>query len=165
MKFKTRKREIQDFVDEICIDGCWFEINDLIETLEEVKRDSVAITNRNMAKALIKRKVLSHAGSRRSGTGAWVGSNYDKFLARMKEYKKKEYKRVEEKDICEQEGSIYAYMCLIDWKYEAPFNIDGNRICYSIESLKRVRPCVEDCGIVEVKVSFVKVVQEGKDRE
>lgn len=103
MKFKTRKREIQYFVDEICIDGYWFEINDLIETLEEVKKDTISITNRNMAKALIKRKVLKSGGSRRSGCGAAVGPNYDKFLARMKEYREG-CEEVEEKDICEQEG-------------------------------------------------------------
>lgn len=71
----------------------------------------------------------------------------------------------EEKDIGEREGFVYAYMCLVDWECEAPFNAEGNRICYSIESLKRVRPCVEDCGIVKVKVSFVEVVQKGKDEE
>ena len=67
----------------------------------------------------------------------------------------------EEKDICEQEGFVYAHMCQVDWKYEAPANVDGNRIFYTVESLKERRPCVDDCGIVKVKVSFVEVIQEG----
>ena len=162
MKFKTQKREIHYSTGEICIDDHWFGIDDLIETLEEVKKDTISITNRNMVKALVKRKVLKSGGSRRSGCGAITGPNYDKFLARMKEYKK-ECKDEEEKDVCEQEGFVHAYMCLVNWKYEAPFNADGNRIFYSLESLKRGQPCVEDCGIVKVKVSFVGVVQEGKD--
>jgi len=92
MKFRTRKREIRYSVDEICIDDHWFGIDDLIETLEEVKRDTIAVTNRNMVEVLIKRKVLKSGGSRRSGCGARIGSKYNKFLAQMKKYKKEEYK-------------------------------------------------------------------------
>lgn len=102
MKFKTRTRKIAYHIEEICIDDHWFGIDDLIETLEEVKRDSIAITNENMAKALKKRKVLSHVGSRRAGTGAWVGPNYDKFLTRMKDYRT---------ELCEQVQDIGISMC------------------------------------------------------
>ena len=86
MKFKTRKREIHYFVDEICMDGHWFGIDDLIETLEEVTEDSIFISNKPMAVALIKRKVL-RSGGNRHGFPAGVGRNYNKFLIRMKEYR------------------------------------------------------------------------------
>lgn len=87
MKFSTRKREVRYFVDEIYIDGHWFGLDDLIETLEEVKRDDIYIRNNHMANVLVKRKVLKSAGSRRSGIGATAGRKYNKFLVRMKEYK------------------------------------------------------------------------------
>jgi len=94
--------------------------------------------------------------------GVWVKNlglvlQHDKFVHKSKIKKKV----VEEKDVSGQEGFVYAYMCLVDWQYEAPFNMTGNRIFYDIESLKRSLPCVEDCGIVKVKVSFVEVIQEG----
>ena len=85
MKFNTRKREVNYFIDEICIDGWWFGLDDLIETLEEVMEDDIFIKNRLMAAALIKRKVLRSAGGRYS-FAATPGPNYNKFLVRMKQY-------------------------------------------------------------------------------
>lgn len=69
------------------------------------------------------------------------------------------------KETCVLEGSVDGYMCLIDWKYEAGNNMLGNRIFYSIDSVKEFRSCVEDCGIVKVKLSFVEVIQEEKEDE
>jgi hypothetical protein len=65
-----------------------------------------------------------------------------------------------DKDVCEMEGTVTAFMCLIDWKYEAGFNGSGNSIFYSEESLRQHRPCVKNCGIARVKVSFDKVIQD-----
>lgn len=90
MKFGTRKREVHYFVDEIYIDGWWFGLDDLIETLEAVKEEDIFIRNKRMADALVKRKVLKHGGSRRSCLGAKIGPNYDQFLGRMREYKRVE---------------------------------------------------------------------------
>lgn len=86
MKFSTRKRKVCYFVDEICIDGHWFGLDDLIETLEEVESDDIFIQNQNMANALKKRKVLRTSGGRH-GFAASIGPRYAKFLVRMKEYK------------------------------------------------------------------------------
>lgn len=74
-----------------------------------------------------------------------------------------ESKTTEEKDICEMEGSIHGYMCLVDWKYEAPANYAGNHIYYSLDSVRKLRGCTDQCGIVKVKVSFVEVVEEGEE--
>ena len=88
MKFNTRKREVHYFVDEISIDGHWFGLTDLIETLEEVDGGDIWIRNRPMADALKKRKVLRSAGGR--GIAASKGPRYDQFLGRMREYKRAE---------------------------------------------------------------------------
>lgn len=85
MKFKTRKREVHYFVDEICLDDHWFGLEDLIDTLIEVDEDTIFIRNNPMADALRKRKV-AYGGSRH-GFGATTGPNFQKFLARMIEYK------------------------------------------------------------------------------
>ena len=73
---------------------------------------------------------------------------------------KSRIKLIGDTNVCDPEGAVYAYMCATDWKYEVPFNLMGNQIFYSLESLKAIFPCVEECGIVKVKVSFVEVVQE-----
>lgn len=87
-KFKTRKREVRYFLNEICIDGHWFEMDDLVETLEAVEEDTTFVSNYEMVEVLVKRKVLLHGGSYKGGYGAQIGPNFKKFLARMKEYKK-----------------------------------------------------------------------------
>lgn len=71
----------------------------------------------------------------------------------------KEDEEVEQKDVCEKD--VYAYMCAVDWKYEVPHNLLGNQIFYDLKSLKEFRSCVEECGIVRVKMSFVETIQEG----
>ncbi len=89
MKFSTRKREVHYFVDEISIDGHWFGLDDLIETLESIKEDDIYIRNYCMVNALVKRKVI-RGGGRAHGPGASIGPNYGKFLGRMREYKRVE---------------------------------------------------------------------------
>lgn len=64
-----------------------------------------------------------------------------------------------EKDMGESDGWVDAYMCLVDWQHEAPFNDSGNRIYYSVESLKKHRPCVLKCGIVKVRVKYQKTMK------
>jgi hypothetical protein len=51
------------------------------------------------------------------------------------------------------------YMCGTDYEHELG-NIDV-KLYDSISSLRRDRPCVEECGIVEVNVSLVRWVQDG----
>jgi hypothetical protein len=55
---------------------------------------------------------------------------------------------------------VTGYMCLTDWDYEIGAAADGDIVYPSIRSLKEDRSCVNSCGIVEVKVMAVKVIQE-----
>lgn len=58
--------------------------------------------------------------------------------------------------------TVTGYMCMIDWDYELGNAPDGNKIYPSIEALKKEHSCWEECGIVEVTVSFNKVEDWGK---
>lgn len=53
-----------------------------------------------------------------------------------------------------------AYCCKTDWDYHFPDDWHGVDIYFSEKSIKAHRKCVEECGIVKVKVSFEEVVQE-----
>jgi len=55
-----------------------------------------------------------------------------------------------------------AYVCKTDWNYHFPDDADGVTVYFSEESLKKNRKCVEECGIVKIKVSFEEVVEKGK---
>lgn len=59
--------------------------------------------------------------------------------------------------------SYTGYMCRTDFECERGDPIEGNRFFSSIVSLRNAYECVEDCGIVEVKISLVRVVTEGND--
>jgi hypothetical protein len=57
------------------------------------------------------------------------------------------------------------YCCGVDWTHEigeAP-DLEGRIPLYSsIEELKAKRTCWEECGIVEVKLELVRVVEPDK---
>jgi hypothetical protein len=52
------------------------------------------------------------------------------------------------------------FMCKTDFDWELGEASGGDTIYPSIEELRRKRGCVEGCGIVEVEVSLVRVVQK-----
>lgn len=52
------------------------------------------------------------------------------------------------------------FMCKIDFDYELEGAKDGNRVYPSVDALRKGHPCVDDCGIVEIEVRFVRVVAE-----
>lgn len=54
------------------------------------------------------------------------------------------------------------YMCKTDFDLELGDACDGARVFPSIEDLKMYCPCVKSCGIVEVRVELVRVVQAGE---
>jgi hypothetical protein len=58
----------------------------------------------------------------------------------------------------EPDGTVLGYMCAIDWECEIGTADGGNKVHPSVESLKAAHTCWEDCGIVEVRVSFSKLV-------
>ena len=55
------------------------------------------------------------------------------------------------------------YMCKVDFDYEVGNAMGGNVIYPSEEDVRRNRKCVEGCGIVEVMVTQIRVVQEEAD--
>lgn len=52
------------------------------------------------------------------------------------------------------------YMCMIDFEDELYRAAGGTPIYPSIEDLKENHKCWKSCGIVEVKVSYVKTIVE-----
>lgn len=57
---------------------------------------------------------------------------------------------------------IIGYMCQTDWDWELGEAMGGTRVYASVKDLKRDRKCVEQCGIVEVRVTLEKIVDPGK---
>ena len=50
------------------------------------------------------------------------------------------------------------YMCATDYYHELGEG-PTNEVYSSIDQLKKARPCVEECGILEIRVSVSKIVQ------
>jgi hypothetical protein len=51
------------------------------------------------------------------------------------------------------------FMCRVDYKYDL---LNGEVYIYpSLEELKEKRKCVDECGIVELELSFVRIVEKG----
>lgn len=57
------------------------------------------------------------------------------------------------------------YMCKTDYDYELGVAAGGTELYASLKDLKASRPCVKECGIVAVRVEFVRVVKHRKERE
>jgi hypothetical protein len=55
------------------------------------------------------------------------------------------------------------FMCKTAYDFEFDAAAGGTRVYASVEDLKECRACVEGCGIVEVRIELVRVVQEEKD--
>lgn len=58
---------------------------------------------------------------------------------------------------------VTGFMCKVDFDWELGYASGGNTVYPSEEDLRKCRKCVDECGIVEVRVQFVRVVQEEKD--
>ena len=54
------------------------------------------------------------------------------------------------------------FMCRIDFECELGRASGGNRVFPSVEDLFKDHDCAHACGIVEVEVRLVRVVEEGK---
>ena len=52
------------------------------------------------------------------------------------------------------------FMCMIDFEDELYRAAGGNKVYASIEDLKENHDCWESCGIVEVRVEYVRTVVE-----
>jgi len=56
----------------------------------------------------------------------------------------------------------YGFMCLTDWQWELGEALGGNMVYPDLKDLKKHRVCVEDCGIVRVKIVLDKVIRDRK---
>lgn len=65
----------------------------------------------------------------------------------------------------EEDGSVIGYMCRTDFECEIGIASGGNVVYASAEDCKRSRRCTPACGIVEVAVTFRKIIEEGTDNE
>lgn len=65
-------------------------------------------------------------------------------------------------DQVQEDPTKYGYMCQTDWNWELGEARGGTEIYASVEDCKRSRRCVEQCGIVKVKIDLVEVVESGK---
>ena len=61
----------------------------------------------------------------------------------------------------EQDGSVRGFICRTDWECEIGGVGSGSKVYPSVADLKRHRECYAECGIVEVRVSLMRVVEEG----
>jgi hypothetical protein len=61
---------------------------------------------------------------------------------------------------CNKPEPITAFMDKVDYDEELGQASDGNKMFPSEASLRRHKPCTKHCGVVEVSVEFVRVVQE-----
>lgn len=50
--------------------------------------------------------------------------------------------------------TLKLYMCMIDWQHELGEAADGTLMYPSLKALQKYHDCWEECGVVEVTVSF-----------
>jgi hypothetical protein len=51
------------------------------------------------------------------------------------------------------------FMCATDFQYHLGGDVQPTNVYPDVETLKTMRPCVAECGIVEVEISVVAWVQ------
>jgi hypothetical protein len=51
------------------------------------------------------------------------------------------------------------FMCAVDFQFHLGEDVVPTRVYPDVETLREQRPCVAECGIVEVEVSVVQWVQ------
>jgi hypothetical protein len=54
---------------------------------------------------------------------------------------------------------VRGFMDAVDYEEHLENDMKGTLVFPSVELLKKAKPCTRQCGIVEVEVSFVRVVQ------
>lgn len=58
------------------------------------------------------------------------------------------------------EKEFTAYMCKTDFDYDARSSSKGTKIYPNEKALREYKSCVDECGIVKVKVSLEEIIQE-----
>lgn len=62
------------------------------------------------------------------------------------------------------EGAITGFMCKVDWECELGNASGGNTVFPSEADAKKHLKCWEGCGLVEVRVTYIRTVVEGTDQ-
>jgi hypothetical protein len=60
----------------------------------------------------------------------------------------------------EEVTSAELFMCGVDYQHHLENDAYGTKLYPSIEDIRAQRKCVESCGIVAVRVQFVRWVRE-----
>ena len=55
----------------------------------------------------------------------------------------------------------YGYMCAVDFAHEVGEAYGGIPVYASIEDIKEQRDCVDECGIIKVKIEKIELVEKG----
>lgn len=55
-------------------------------------------------------------------------------------------------------GGMKVFMCMVDYEVELGSAAGGASVYSSLEDLVENRPCVFDCGVMEVEITKVRVV-------
>ena len=82
--FERDKKEVKYTVETIKVNGEWFDLEDLYNTLYDIKSDDVMITNKQMCEKMKELNVLNSCGSSRAGIGAGQGQRFDEFYELIK---------------------------------------------------------------------------------
>jgi len=53
------------------------------------------------------------------------------------------------------------FMCATDFEQELGNVPEGLKVYASVQDIKNCRTCVSDCGIVAVRIEFLRVVEPG----
>lgn len=57
--------------------------------------------------------------------------------------------------------TVNGFMCLTDWQHEIGEASDGQPVYASVKDLMEHRSCWQECGVIEVQVSAVRIVIPG----
>jgi hypothetical protein len=60
----------------------------------------------------------------------------------------------------QDEDTAIVYMCAVDWEHHTLGDPAGAQVYPSEEILREARPCVSECGIVEVEMKVRRWVQK-----
>lgn len=57
----------------------------------------------------------------------------------------------------------YGYMCKVAWDWELGEDWHGTKIYPSLEALMEHHSCIDECGIVKVRIDLDSIIQDSVD--
>lgn len=61
-------------------------------------------------------------------------------------------------EVVNPRAPVTMFMCLTDYEHEMGFSSDASKLFASEKSLRRHNKCADSCGIVEVEVTFSRLI-------